>query len=64
MRVDGQTFRRKLPTSAAVKFLEDTRKAEGIRDARLRLRRPDPQGGLGRGDLPVARHVVVDLPHA
>src|SRR5579863_8517554 len=28
VRVDGQTFRRKLPTSAAVKFLEDTRKAE------------------------------------
>src|SRR5580700_3870243 len=47
VRVDGQTFRRKLPTSAAVKFIEDTRKAEGIRDARLRLGDLDHEGVWG-----------------
>src|SRR6516162_6981024 len=47
VRVDGQTFRRKLPTSAAVRFLEDTRKAEGIRDARLRLNDLDHEGVWG-----------------
>ena len=48
VRVDGQTFRRKLPTSAAVKFLEDTRKAVGIRDARLRLRDLDQRASGAR----------------
>ena len=52
VRVDGQTFRRKLPTSAAVKFLEDTRKAEGIRDARLRLRDLDHEGVWGEVIFP------------
>ena len=52
VRVDGQTFRRKLPTSAAVKFLEDTRKAEGIRDARLRLNDLDHEGVWGEVIFP------------
>src|ERR1700751_2459386 len=39
----GQAFRPKLPTSAAGKFLEDSRKAVGIRDARLRLRDLDQE---------------------
>ncbi|MFF0817235.1 amidohydrolase family protein [Rhodococcus sp. NPDC003318] len=42
--VDGQTFRRKLPTSAAVSFLEETRKAVGIRDAKARLTDLDHEG--------------------
>ena len=52
VRVDGQAFRRKLPTSAAVKFLEDTRKAVGIRDARLRLRDLDAEGVWGEVIFP------------
>ena len=52
VRVDGQVFRRKLPTSAAVKFLEDTRKAVGIRDARLRLRDLDQEGVWGEVIFP------------
>jgi predicted TIM-barrel fold metal-dependent hydrolase len=52
VRVDGQTFRRKLPTSAAVKFLEQTRKAEGIRDARLRLGDLDHEGVWGEVIFP------------
>ena len=52
VRVDGQAFRRKLPTSAAVKFLEDTRKAAGIRDARLRLRDLDQEGVWGEVIFP------------
>ena len=52
VRVDGQTFRRKLPTSAAVKFLEETRKAVGIRDARLRLRDLDQEGVWGEVIFP------------
>src|ERR1700753_607786 len=52
VRVDGQTFRRKLPTSAATKFLEDSRKAEGIRDARLRLGDLDHEGVWGEVIFP------------
>ena len=52
VRVDGQAFRRKLPTSAAVKFLEDSRKAEGIRDARLRLGDLDHEGVWGEVIFP------------
>src|SRR5579875_3801275 len=52
VRVDGQTFRRKLPTSAAVKFLEDSRKAEGIRDDRLRLGDLDHEGVWGEVIFP------------
>ena len=52
VRVDGQAFRRKLPTSAAVKFLADTRKAEGIRDARLRLGDLDHEGVWGEVIFP------------
>jgi predicted TIM-barrel fold metal-dependent hydrolase len=52
VRFDGQTFRRKLPTSAAVKFVEESRKAEGIRDARLRLGDLDHEGVWGEVIFP------------
>jgi predicted TIM-barrel fold metal-dependent hydrolase len=52
VRVDGQTFRRKLPTSAAVRFLDETRKAQGIRDARVRLRDLDQEGVWGEVIFP------------
>lgn len=45
--VDGQTFRRKLPTSAAAAFVEQTRKAAGIRDPRVRLQDLDDEGVWG-----------------
>ncbi|PBC56401.1 amidohydrolase family protein [Rhodococcus sp. ACPA1] len=44
VHVDGQTFRRKLPTSAAVDFLAESRKAVGIRDAKARLTDLDHEG--------------------
>ena len=52
VHVDGQSFRRKLPTSAAVEFLEETRKAQGIRDARVRLRDLDQEGVWGEVIFP------------
>ncbi|GAA3137868.1 hypothetical protein GCM10020255_013520 [Rhodococcus baikonurensis] len=50
--VDGQTFRRKLPTSAAVEFLAETRKAVGIRDAKARLIDLDEEGVWGEVIFP------------
>ena len=35
--VDGQTFRRKLPNSAVVQFVEESHKPQGVRDATARL---------------------------
>ncbi|MCD4533006.1 amidohydrolase [Nocardioides sp. cx-169] len=52
VHVDGQSFRRKLPTSAAMEFLEETRKAQGIRDARVRLRDLDDEGVWGEVIFP------------
>lgn len=52
VHVDGQSFRRKLPTSAAVEFLEETRKAQGIRDARARLKDLDDEGVWGEVIFP------------
>lgn len=52
VHVDGQSFRRKLPTSAAVEFLEESRKARGIRDARARLRDLDQEGVWGEVIFP------------
>ena len=37
VHVDGQIFRRKLPSSAMVAFAELSSKPQGIRDARARL---------------------------
>jgi predicted TIM-barrel fold metal-dependent hydrolase len=50
--VDGQTFRRKLPTSAAAEFVTQSRNAEGIRDARARLRDLDQEGVWGEVIFP------------
>ncbi|MBX6388131.1 MAG: amidohydrolase family protein [Frankia sp.] len=42
--VDGQTFRRKLPSSAAVKFLEESNRPQGVRDPVARLADLDREG--------------------
>src|SRR3546814_18531859 len=42
--VDGQTFRRKLPNSAVVQFVEDSHKPQGSRDPVARLGDPDKAG--------------------
>ncbi len=52
VQVDGQTFRRKLPTSAAAEFLEETRKAIGIRDPHARLLDLDQEGVWGEVIFP------------
>lgn len=52
VHVDGQSFRRKLPTSAAVEFLEESRKAQGIRDAKVRLADLDQEGVWGEVIFP------------
>lgn len=52
VHVDGQSFRRKLPTSAAVEFLEESRKAQGIRDAKVRLTDLDHEGVWGEVIFP------------
>ncbi|MBK3579470.1 amidohydrolase [Streptomyces sp. MBT65] len=52
VHVDGQSFRRKLPTSVAREFLEESRKAQGIRDARARLRDLDQEGVWGEVIFP------------
>jgi len=44
VHVDGQAFRRKLPTSAAVKFVEDSMKPQGARDPVARLADLDKEG--------------------
>jgi len=52
VHVDGQSFRRKLPTSVAREFLEESRKAQGIRDARARLNDLDQEGVWGEVIFP------------
>ncbi|MCT9076170.1 amidohydrolase family protein [Streptomyces fulvoviolaceus] len=52
VHVDGQSFRRKLPTSVAREFLEESRKAQGIRDARARLHDLDQEGVWGEVIFP------------
>jgi len=50
--VDGQIFRRKLPSSAAVQFMEESMKPKGIRDARARLGDLDKEGVWGEVIFP------------
>jgi predicted TIM-barrel fold metal-dependent hydrolase len=50
--VDGQIFRRKLPSSAAVKFMEESMKPQGSRDARARLGDLDKEGVWGEVIFP------------
>ncbi|MCW2512358.1 MAG: amidohydrolase 2, partial [Mycobacterium sp.] len=45
--VDGQIFRRKLPSSALVAFAELSSRPQGIRDARARLGDLDKEGVWG-----------------
>jgi predicted TIM-barrel fold metal-dependent hydrolase len=52
VQVDGQTFRRKLPTSAAAEFLEESRRAPGMRDPRVRLTDLDHEGVWGEVIFP------------
>jgi predicted TIM-barrel fold metal-dependent hydrolase len=52
VHVDGQSFRRKLPTSAAVKFVEASHRPQGIRDARARLADLDKEGIWGEVIFP------------
>jgi predicted TIM-barrel fold metal-dependent hydrolase len=50
--VDGQTFRRKLPSSAAVQFLEESHKPQGVRDPVARLGDLDKEGVWGEVIFP------------
>ncbi|EUA51554.1 putative amidohydrolase 2 [Mycobacterium xenopi 3993] len=50
--VDGQIFRRKLPSSAMVKFAEESMKPQGSRDARARLADLDKEGVWGEVIFP------------
>lgn len=50
--VDDQIFRRKLPSSAAVSFMEESHKPQGIRDARARLADLDREGVWGEVIFP------------
>lgn len=50
--VDGQTFRRKLPSSAATMFMEESHKPKGVRDARERLGDLDKEGVWGEVIFP------------
>jgi predicted TIM-barrel fold metal-dependent hydrolase len=52
VHVDGQVFRRKLPSSAAVKFTEESMKPQGSRDARARLDDLDKEGVWGEVIFP------------
>jgi predicted TIM-barrel fold metal-dependent hydrolase len=52
VHVDGQSFRRKLPSSAAVKFVEESHKPKGVRDARARLADLDQEGVWGEVIFP------------
>ena len=44
VHVDGQIFRRKLPSSAMVQFVEESSKPQGVRDAKVRLADLDKEG--------------------
>jgi predicted TIM-barrel fold metal-dependent hydrolase len=50
--VDGQVFRRKLPSSAAVQFFEESMKPQGSRDAWARLADLDKEGVWGEVIFP------------
>jgi predicted TIM-barrel fold metal-dependent hydrolase len=50
--VDEQTFRRKLPSSAAVQFLEESHKPQGVRDPVARLGDLDKEGVWGEVIFP------------
>src|SRR5215203_5400899 len=50
--VDGQTLRRKLPSSAAVQFVEESHKPQGVRDAVARLGDLDKEGVWGEVIFP------------
>jgi hypothetical protein len=50
--VDGQIFRRKLPSSALEAFIEESMKPQGIRDARARLGDLDKEGVWGEVIFP------------
>lgn len=50
--VDGQIFRRKLPSSAMEAFIEESMKPQGIRDARARLADLDKEGVWGEVIFP------------
>jgi predicted TIM-barrel fold metal-dependent hydrolase len=52
VHVDGQSFRRKLPSSAVVEFMEDSHKPKGVRDARARLADLDVEGIWGEVIFP------------
>lgn len=52
VHVDGQSFRRKLPSSAAVQFVEESHKPKGVRDARARLADLDKEGVWGEVIFP------------
>jgi predicted TIM-barrel fold metal-dependent hydrolase len=52
VHVDGQSFRRKLPSSAAVQFVEDSNKPKGVRDATARLGDLDKEGIWGEVIFP------------
>ena len=50
--VDGQIFRRKLPSSAMEAFIEESMKPQGIRDAKARLGDLDKEGVWGEVIFP------------
>jgi predicted TIM-barrel fold metal-dependent hydrolase len=50
--VDGQIFRRKLPSSALEAFIEESMKPQGIRDAKARLGDLDQEGVWGEVIFP------------
>jgi predicted TIM-barrel fold metal-dependent hydrolase len=52
VHVDGQSFRRKLPTSALAEFKEDSYRAVGVRDAKARLGDLDHEGIWGEVIFP------------
>ncbi|MFG3620456.1 amidohydrolase family protein [Nocardia sp. NPDC047654] len=52
VHVDGQSFRRKLPTSALAEFKEDSYRAVGVRDAKARIGDLDKEGVWGEVIFP------------
>lgn len=52
VHVDSQSFRRKLPSDAAVQFKDDSYRPKGVRDARARLEDLDQEGIWGEVIFP------------